>query len=474
MSGRARFRADDRPGAPATARRSGRPARDRRATSAACRRRRSSRRCRSRATRLGMKTGISAGAAWPAPRAAGASWPTRRRRCRSRGRRASARRQTSGRSACRPRAAGSWRRGRRSRPPATARRRAPPAAPHVAQHRRLEAAEAEVEAAVALGRVAIGIGQARAGPADGAARCPSRARRSMIGPPGYPRPSSFATLSYASPAASSRVRPSSAYSPSGFDQVEAGVAARDDEHDGRQRNARRARARSTRCGRPGGARRRAACRSAHAAALANDTPTSSEPTRPGPCVTASASTSAHADAAVGQRALDDAADVAHVLARRQLRHDAAPLAVNLHLRRDDVRSIAHGCAASAVSSTRRRGGLVAGGFDAEDACRSGLRVRRAVGSPASDGASSSNGGRKMPRSVMIAGDVLARRHVERRVADLAPSAAPAAWRRRASPRARRAPRSGWPRRPASPGRWWTTARPRRTGCRAPCASTATE
>ena len=35
---------------------------------------------------------------------------------------------------------------------------------------------------------------------------PSPASLSMIGPPGYPRPSSFATLSYASPAASSLVR----------------------------------------------------------------------------------------------------------------------------------------------------------------------------------------------------------------------------------------------------------------------------
>jgi hypothetical protein len=37
---------------------------------------------------------------------------------------------------------------------------------------------------------------------------PSRARRSITGPPGYPSPSSFATLSKASPAASSRVHPS--------------------------------------------------------------------------------------------------------------------------------------------------------------------------------------------------------------------------------------------------------------------------
>ena len=39
-----------------------------------------------------------------------------------------------------------------------------------------------------------------------------------------------------------------------------------------------------------------------------------------------------------ERRADDAADVADVLARRELGHDAAPLAVDGHLRRDDVRS----------------------------------------------------------------------------------------------------------------------------------------
>ena len=42
---------------------------------------------------------------------------------------------------------------------------------------------------------------------------PSAASLSMIGPPGYPSPSSFATLSYASPAASSLVRASRRYTP---------------------------------------------------------------------------------------------------------------------------------------------------------------------------------------------------------------------------------------------------------------------
>ena len=39
------------------------------------------------------------------------------------------------------------------------------------------------------------------------------ARASILGPPGYPRPIALATLSKASPAASSRVRPSISYTP---------------------------------------------------------------------------------------------------------------------------------------------------------------------------------------------------------------------------------------------------------------------
>ena len=57
------------------------------------------------------------------------------------------------------------------------------ALPHVPEHRGLEPAEAEVEASVALGRVAIGIGQPRAGPANRGVVALA-ASRSMIGPPG--------------------------------------------------------------------------------------------------------------------------------------------------------------------------------------------------------------------------------------------------------------------------------------------------
>src|ERR1051326_1414876 len=75
---------------------------------------------------------------------------------------------------------------------------------------------------------------------------------------------------------------------------------------------------------------------------------------------------------VVERALDDSADVADMLTRCQLRHDAAPLPMNRPLRRDDVRSDGPGPrrVAGLLDDGRRR--FVAGGFDAEDShiCRS--------------------------------------------------------------------------------------------------------
>ena len=72
----------------------------------------------------------------------------------------------------------------------------------VVLHRRLQPAEGEVEPA----RIEVHPGP-REG--DGLRDCPSRASRSITGPPGKPSPRSFATLSNASPAASSRVEPRS-------------------------------------------------------------------------------------------------------------------------------------------------------------------------------------------------------------------------------------------------------------------------
>ena len=136
------------------------------------------------------------------------------------------------------------------------------------------------------------------------------------------------------------------------DQIQAGVSAGHDQDDGRQRHLAVLRAPATRCARRDGAPAISGMPRAHANALANDTPTSSEPTRPGPCVTAIASNRATTRRPSAERPLDHAADIAHVLARGQLGHDAAPLAVNRHLRGDDV----------GADRPRRRAG-VAGLFD---------------------------------------------------------------------------------------------------------------
>ena len=117
-------------------------------------------------------------------------------------------------------------------------------------------------------------------------------------------------------------------------------------------------------------------------------------------------------AAVGQRALDDAADVAHVLARRQLRHHAAPFAMDVDLRGDDVRSNLPAAVrrssttAAAVSSQEvsiPRISIADLGFGSRINCRlpiSGFVERRAIDAALGDDR----------------GDVLCRRHVERRVA----------------------------------------------------------
>ena len=130
---------------------------------------------------------------------------------------------------------------------------------------------------------------------------PVLARRSITGPPGYPRPSSFATLSYASPAASSRVRPMARYSPGARTSYRL-VWPPDTT--------------STIAGSGSGPCWRNSdsmwparwCTGTsgrfHDAAsdFANDTPTSSDPTSPGPCVTATAPRSFAVTAAPPARA----------------------------------------------------------------------------------------------------------------------------------------------------------------------------
>ena len=98
--------------------------------------------------------------------------------------------------------------------------------------------------------------------------------------------------------------------------------------------------------------------------------------------------------------LDDAADVADVLARRQLRDDAAPLAMDRGLRRDDVRRDRPRTRGIAGLGDHRGRGLVAGRFDA----RAGARADQPACAARSANAFCSDslyGAVKMPRSVMM-------------------------------------------------------------------------
>ena len=118
------------------------------------RRRRSSRRCRSRARAAGRRPGCRRARRGLRRRRAAGCWPTRRRRCRRCARRASAPPRTCGRAALDDDAleagadVGDLRRGSAAparRPAAACRGRRAGALAHEAQHRGLQAAEAEVD-----------------------------------------------------------------------------------------------------------------------------------------------------------------------------------------------------------------------------------------------------------------------------------------------------------------------------------------
>ena len=158
--------------------------------------------------------------------------------------------------------------------------------------------------------------------------------------------------------------------------------------------------------------------------------------------------SGHADARVGERALDDPADVADVLARGQLRHDAAPLAMNLDLRGDDARARSPTGARGRRSPRRRRPPF----RRTRSRCR-GSRIRDRLGSsPRSGGVVVTQRQSSIRRAAdaALGDDAGDERCGVTSKAGLRTSRrrARAAWRRRASPRARCAPRSGWPCRPA--------------------------
>ena len=143
-----------------------------------------------------------------------------------------------------------------------------------------------------------------------------------------------------------------------------------------------------------------------ASAFANATPTRSDPTSPGPCVTATASICFDGDGGVGERRFEHAADVADVLPRRELGDDAPPLPVNRGLRGDDARTDLPG--AGGVAGLRHHGGgrFVAGRLDREQHHRTSVGVEPSTPSvrvePSSAFFSDSlYGAVKMPRSVMI-------------------------------------------------------------------------
>ena len=100
-------------------------------------------------------------------------------------------------------------------------------------------------------------------------------------------------------------------------------------------------------------------RRAAASPLAVATPTSSAPTSPGPCVTATSSTSSSVGAGPGERVVDDGVDQLEVVARGDLRHDAAEAVVHA-LGGDDVG------ADLAVAGDDRRARVVARRLERQD------------------------------------------------------------------------------------------------------------
>ena len=217
---------------------------------AGLRARRPSRRCRCTAPAAGPAAGSRrTRTARPPARAAG-SWPPPHRRSAGRRRRA---------------------RGTRRRPCGSARRRQPPGTRP--RHRRPAPARPRPRAPRPSGprRSSARRTRSRTGAAPGPwacvsprgkrtnARSPSPATRSMCGPPGNGRPSTRATLSKASPAASSMVAPSGATSRGDVARPAAARSARRrPAAPSWARPAARARARRRRRARPGGSRRTAA------------------------------------------------------------------------------------------------------------------------------------------------------------------------------------------------------------------------
>ena len=172
-------------------------------------------------------------------------------------------------------------------------------------------------------------------------------------------------------------RPADELIPAGrLDEVQAGVAARHDENQRPATARRRAREKSTRCARPGDARRRSADRAPPPRPSRTTTPTSSDPMRPGPCVTAIASTPAHATPASAS-ARSTTPQMSRTCWRDAISGTTPPHSRWMSdLRRDDVGADAPRPRGIARRRHHGRGRFVARGLDAEDVHAALNRRRR--------------------------------------------------------------------------------------------------
>ena len=181
---------------------------------------------------------------------------------------------------------------------------------------------------------------------------PLRATRSIDRPARIPEPEQLRHLVVRLPRRIVARAADRADSAPGFGhEIQAGVPARHDQHRRRQRHSPCASTSDSMCparwctgttGMPRAQARPSRTRRRRAASPPVPAPASPRPRRDPPPTTC----------ALLERALDDAADVAHVLARRQLRHDAAPLAMDVGLRRDDARADRPGPRGIAASRPR--------------------------------------------------------------------------------------------------------------------------
>ena len=293
----------------------------------------------------------------PRRRRAAGCWPRRRRRSRRSARPASARPRTSDRAAPRRRRAESWRRCRR--PP---RRECAPASPARRPCRLRDAGALRTSRSTAVfSPLKLKSTGARSRPADAVRRrlraCDRRAsagspesRHARSLPLPRERDRSPARPDIRARAASRPCRrpPPPHRRASGRSVGSApGSADRGTGWCGRRRRpapppaaaARRARGRATRCVRRDDGPERAEMPRDHGERLRERHADEQRPDEPGPLRDRHARRCRRASTpACVERLFDDAADVAHVLARRELGDDTAPLAMDRRLRRDDVRA----------------------------------------------------------------------------------------------------------------------------------------